>query len=87
LWCGLLQRYAPGYLVTELLSLRDRRYRVRDYWASHLEFEAFRAWRQHEVELFREWLAGKELVEHETVLGSFYVDDSDWDEGTGLVSA
>ena len=86
LWCGLL-RQAPGFLVTELQWMGDRRFRVRDYWSSHREFEAFRAWRQHEVEHFHDWLAGRELVEHETVLGSFYVDDTDWDEGAGLASA
>jgi len=87
LWCGLLRRHAPGFLVSELVVMSDQRYRVRDYWTSHLEFEAFRDWRQDEVEQFRDWLASKEMVEHETVLGSFYLDDSDWDEGAGLVSA
>jgi hypothetical protein len=87
MWCGLLRRYAAGFLVTELQWIGGRRFRVKDYWSSHLKFEAFREWRQHEVEQFRDWLTRKEVVEHETVLGSFYVDDSDWDEGAGLVSA
>ena len=73
--------------MTELQWMGDRRFRIRDYWSSHQAFEMFRNWRQHEVEQFRDWLTSKELVEHETVLGAFYMDDSNWDEGTGLVSA
>lgn len=73
--------------MTQLVRLEDQRFRVKDYWSSHLKFEAFREWRQHEVEQFYDWLTSKELIEHETVLGSFYVDDSDWDDEAGLVSA
>lgn len=87
MWCGLLRSHAPGYLATELQWMDGRRFRVRDYWSSHLEFEAFREWRQQEVEHFRDWLTSKQLIEQERVLGFFYLDDSDWDEGAGLVSA
>ncbi len=73
--------------MTQLVRLEDQRFRVKDYWSSHMEFEAFRDWQQHDVEQFRDWLASKELIEHETVLGSFYVDQSDWDDEAGLVSA
>ena len=85
-WCELLQRYSDGYLDTEVkvVSVEDRRYWVRDLWKSHWDFELFRARQQHEVEEFRKWLAMKDLVEHETLLGSFY-DRAEGDEDAGLV--
>lgn len=75
-WCELLQRYAEGYFNSELqvVSQKDRCYRVKDFWLSHWDFELFRARQQYEVEQFRRWLAMKGLVEHETLLGSFYMD-------------
>jgi len=54
---------------------------------SHWDFEAFREQRQFEIEQFRDWMAGRELIEQEKVLGLFYLDDRGFDEGTGLVSA
>jgi hypothetical protein len=64
-----------------------RCYKVFDFWRSHEEFEGFRRERQQEIERFSLLLAAEEIVKRETVLGSFYQDDSGWDEGTGLVSA
>jgi heme-degrading monooxygenase HmoA len=88
IWPGLLQPRSEGYIGTELEkdSLTERRYKVRDFWKSHLDFEAFREQSQHDIEQFREWLASKDLVEQETFLGSFY-DESDGDEDAGLVQA
>lgn len=68
-----------------MASLTERRYRVRDWWKSHRDFELFRATYQHDVEEFRKWLASKDLVEHEAFLGSFYSDEPD--EDAGLVEA
>jgi heme-degrading monooxygenase HmoA len=88
-WPGLLQPRAEGYLGTELQkdSLAERGYKVRDFWKSHLDFEAFRELYQPDVEQFRKWLAGKNLVEKEKLLGSFYMDEPDGDEDAGLVQA
>ncbi len=66
-------------------SRTDRRFQVFDYWRSHEDFESFREERQQEYEKFSLWIRSERLVERETVLGSFYKDESDFDEGTGLV--
>jgi heme-degrading monooxygenase HmoA len=87
IWSELLRPRSDGYLGTELhlVSLEERRYRVFDYWKSHLDFESFRESYQSDVEQFRKWLASKDLVQQETLLGSFYRGDSDFDEGVDLV--
>lgn len=59
----------------------ERRYELRDYWISHREFEAFRGRQQLEIEQFKSWVAGKELIEREEVLGLFYLDDRDEEAG------
>ena len=86
-WCELLQQYAEGYLNSEfqVVSQKDRRYKVKDFWSSHWDFELFRARQQHEVEQFRKWLGMKDLVEQETLLGSFYTDETGGDDEAGLV--
>jgi heme-degrading monooxygenase HmoA len=86
-WPGLLQSSAEGYLGTELQKdlLAERSFKVRDFWKSHLDFEAFRKLYQSDVEQFRKWLAGKNLVEKEMLLGSFYIDQPNSDEDAGLV--
>ncbi len=86
-WGELLKRHSDGYFDTDLqaVSLEERRYQVRDLWKSHWDFELFRARQQHEVEQFRKWLASKDLVEQETLLGSFYTDEPDGGEDAGLV--
>jgi len=84
-WFELLER-SPQYLGSDLEveSKADRRYRVFDYWRSHEDFEGFREQHQEEYEKFSLWVRTEGLVERETVLGSFY-DESDLDEGAGLV--
>ena len=88
-WTELLQTRSEGYLGTELhlVSTADRRYRVFDYWRSHRDFELFREAYQQDVEQFRKWLTSKGLVHQETLLGSFYVGESGFGEGSGLVPA
>jgi heme-degrading monooxygenase HmoA len=90
IWSELL-RQSPGYIGSalriELGFESGRCYKVFDFWRSHEEFEGFRRERQQEIERFSLLLAAEEIVKRETVLGSFYQDDSGWDEGTGLVSA
>ena len=76
-----------GYCGCELVGLVSGRFESRDYWTSHLEFEAFRGRHQKEIELFCRWVEQKQLIEHEELLGLFYLDERGFDEGTGLVSA
>lgn len=85
IWPELLQARSDGYTGTELKMTSERSYRVRDWWKSHRDFELFRAQYQHDVEEFGKWLAGKDLVGHETFLGSFYSDEPG--EDSGLVVA
>ncbi len=82
-WCWMLQRCSDGFTDTELqvVSMEDRRYKVLDSWKSHGDFEFFREHHQPEVEQFRKWLARKDLVEQETLLGSFYTDEPGDDAG------
>jgi hypothetical protein len=88
-WSELLQPRSEGYLGTELhlVSLADCRYRVFDYWKSHRDFELFRGLYQQDVEQFRKWLANKDFSRQESLLGSFYVGESDGDEEAGFVQA
>jgi len=87
-WPELLRR-SPQYLGSELRtqSKAERRYRVFDYWQSHEDFELFRGYHRQAYEAFSLWVQSEKLIERETVLGSFYKSDSDFDEGTGLVPA
>jgi heme-degrading monooxygenase HmoA len=86
-WCELLHRYSDGYFGTEvqIVAPEERRYTVRDLWKSHWDFEVFRTRQQHEVERFRDWLVSQDMVEQETLLGSFYTDEPGDD--AGLVEA
>jgi hypothetical protein len=86
IWCDLVRSCSSGYCGCELIASGVRRFEVRDYWTSHREFEAFREQRQDDIEKFRTWVAGKEIVEHEKVLGLFYLDDRGFDDEAGLVS-
>ena len=86
IWFELLRR-SPEYLGTDcrLEAEGERRYRVLDYWLSHESFEDFRRRHQLEYEKFSRLIASEDLVERETLLGSFYRGDSDLDEGIDLV--
>jgi hypothetical protein len=86
IWSELLRRSAE-YVGTDcrLEAEAERRYRVLDYWLSHESFEGFRGRYQLEYEKFSRLIASESLVERETLLGSFYRGDSDFDEGIDLV--
>jgi len=86
IWPELLRRSAE-YLGTDcrLEAEAERRFRVLDYWLSHESFEDFRRQYQLEYEKFSRLIASEDLVERETLLGSFYRGDSDFDEGIDLV--
>ena len=89
IWSEFL-KLSPRYLGSSIrleVDRRGRRYKVLDEWRSHEDFEAFRQEQQAGVERFKAFLAAEGLVERETVLGSFYQDDSDWDKDAGLISA
>jgi hypothetical protein len=89
IWADLLRTRSQGYIGTELKAVApdERRYEVRDFWQSHRSFEVFRDWYQEDLERFRDWLAGKEMIEQETFLGAFYSPEADGGEDAGLVSA
>jgi len=90
IWSETLKS-SPGYvgstLRMELEFAAGRRYKVFDYWKAHEDFEGFRRHRRQDLERFNLLVAGEGLIDRETLLGSFYQDDSDWDEDTGLISA
>ncbi|HEV3039294.1 MAG TPA: hypothetical protein VHA33_16075 [Candidatus Angelobacter sp.] len=75
------------YLGTTLRqeSKAERRYKIFDYWQSHVDFEEFRERYREACERFSLLIANEGLVEREVLLGSFYTAGSDWDEGTDLV--
>jgi hypothetical protein len=83
IWAELLRRSAE-YLGTDcrLEAEAERRFRVLDYWLSH---ESFRRQYQLEYEKFSRLIASEGLVERETLLGSFYRGELDFDEGIDLV--
>ena len=88
-WAALVQARSKGYVRTDVqqVSVEDRSFRVFDYWRFHWDFETFRESYQQDLEQFRRWLANKDLVDHETLVGSFYIDEADGSEDAGLVPA
>jgi hypothetical protein len=50
----------------------ERRYRVRDLWAWHRDFERFRTRFQAEYERFGSWVLSEGVVEKEEFLGAYY---------------
>ena len=75
------------YLGSELRlwSKTERRFRLKDFWESHVGFEAFRAIHQLDCDRFDQLIAREELIVREKFLGAFYMDDSGSDEGDDLV--
>ena len=65
---------AEGYLSTEMRceSPESARYRVKDFWSWHRNFELFRARFQAEFEQFEKWLRSEGLIEREQFLGAYY---------------
>ena len=81
IWSELLRR-AEGYAGTETWceSSAERRYRVRDFWWSHREFEVFRARFVAEVERFHSLLIREGIVSKFEVVGTYYDERSDGDD-------
>jgi hypothetical protein len=79
IWRELLGR-AKGYAGTEIWceSSAERRYRVRDFWRSHREFELFRT--RVEVERFHSLLLSERIVTKFEVVGTYYDERSDGDD-------
>jgi len=79
-WAELL-RMAKGCCGSELQveSRVGRRYRVRDIWQSHLDFESFLAVAAADLRGFAERITSNGIVAREVVLGSFY----EYELGTG----
>ncbi len=73
IWTRLLSQ-ADGYLGTEVWceSQESRRYRVKDFWNWHRNFETFRARFQREFERFENWIVSEGLIEKEQFLGAYY---------------
>ena len=81
IWRELLGR-ADGYAGTEIWceSSAERRYRVRDFWRSHREFELFRTRFGVEVERFHSLLLSEGIVTKFEVVGTYYDERSDGDD-------
>ncbi|MGH9512404.1 MAG: hypothetical protein ACRD2U_09750 [Terriglobales bacterium] len=67
-------RQASGYLGTEVEceSQTERRYRVRDFWLGHRDFEMFRERFAPEYERFESLIRSNGLVEREHFVGAYY---------------
>jgi hypothetical protein len=81
IWSELLRR-AEGYAGTETWceSSTERRYRVRDFWRSHREFETFRSQFAAEVERFHSLLESEGIVSKFEVVGTYYDERGDGDD-------
>ena len=86
IWEEFLRR-ANGYIYTDVESESQvgRRYRVRDLWRSHQEYELFREQYAAKYEKLNELLVAEGLIERQQLVGEYYVDDSS--DGDDLVSA
>ena len=56
-------------------SAVEQRYRVRDFWTTHLEFEAFRERFALEYRKFEQWLLVEGVVERQEIVGAYYVNE------------
>ena len=81
IWQQLLVR-AVGYAGTEIWceSLAERRYRVRDSWWTHREFEVFRTRFAAEAERFHSLLMSEGIVSKFEVVGTYYDERGDGDD-------
>ena len=66
-----------GMIRTEFWceSAVERRYRVRDFWTTHLEFEAFRQRFALEYRNFEQLLLAEGVVERQEIVGAYYVNE------------
>jgi hypothetical protein len=81
IWRDLL-RQADGYVGTEIWceSSVERRYRVRDFWWSHREFEVFRVRFGAELERFHSLVMREGIVSKFEVVGTYYDERGDGDD-------
>ena len=81
IWSEILRR-AEGYTGTEVWceSSTERRYRVRDFWWSHREFEMFRERFVAEIERLHSLLAGEGIINNFEVVGTYYDERGDGDD-------
>ena len=81
IWTDLLRR-AEGFTGTEIWceSPAERRYRVRDFWRSHREFEGFQERFVAEVERFHSLLISEGIVGKFEVVGTYYDERGDGDD-------
>jgi len=75
-------RQASGYIATEVKSeslsetSSDGRYRVRDFWSGHREFERFREQYSEDFARFDREIVD-DLVEKQEFVGAYYEADGD----------
>ena len=69
-------RQARGYIATEVQfeSESDGRYRVRDFWSWHREFEGFRERYSEDFAQFDREIV-EDLVEKQEFVGAYYEAD------------
>jgi hypothetical protein len=77
IWSRFL-RQGKGYIATEVKceSVSDGRYRVRDSWSGHREFESFRE-RFADFSGRLDRMIAEELVEKQEFVGAYYEADGD----------
>ena len=68
---------AVGFVRTEFWceSAVERRYRVQDFWTTHLEFETFRERFAVEYGRFDQLLVAEGVVERQEIVGAYYVNE------------
>jgi hypothetical protein len=81
IWQELLSQIV-GYAGAEIWceSSTERRYRVRDFWWSHREFEVFRTKFAVEIERLNLLLMSEEIVNKFEVVGTYYDERGDGDD-------
>jgi hypothetical protein len=85
IWKELLSR-ARGYLGTGIeRESPEGRYRVRDFWKSHVNFEVFREQFVVECEKFNRLILAEGLIQKQQLVGEYYLDEGS--DGDDLVSA
>jgi hypothetical protein len=75
-------KQADGYMFTEVAceSPELARYRVKDFWNWHQNFERFREQFQAQFEQFENWLRSARMIENEEFLGAYYEKPADGSE-------
>jgi hypothetical protein len=88
IWQNFLGRSA-GYAGSEVRreSVIERRFRLRDFWNSHFEFENFREKFAAEYEELHRRISTEGQVEKERLAGMYYTDEDERGSEQGLVPA